>query len=100
MKRIYKISINVLMFGWILLVLVNTFSSNLEPNTAITLSMIAMAICLAGGILSLILTGNNDFWKSLEELEELKQEYRESIVKYNKVKEKLINKILENEKNN
>lgn len=97
MKRIYKISINLLMFGWCPLFLVAAISKNIPDNINTSILLIGVVLCMFGALLSMALATNKHFWKSLEELEELKQEYRKSIAEYNKVKNKLINKIIEQE---
>lgn len=97
MKKIYKISINILMLGWFPFMILSVLSRYLSEGMNIFLFTLGILICMIGGLLSLTITTNNDFWKSLEELEQIKKEHKESIKDYNNAKNTLITKILEQE---
>lgn len=88
----------ILILGWFPFMFLCAASIGYQWSLEVKMVIISLGIllCIMGGI-SLIILGGNEFWHDKEEIEKLKEKYRDSIKQYEETKTKLENYILKQE---
>ena len=79
-----KIAIWVLMIGWFPMMFICAWGVHLEPTARMLIFFSSFIICGAAGMSMIVRIGNPAFWRSFEDIEELRNDYRIFKAKYQK----------------
>ncbi len=100
-KTLFKISYYPIVLGWFPYMFIAAIGSHWSPEARLIVALIGFSLSFFGSVMSLIfLKTSSEIFKSIDELEELKEKYKNAISRYDKTSDELINKILETHENN
>ena len=85
-----KIAIYILMIGWFPMLFVCAFGIYMEPMLRTIIALSSLVICGVASISMIMVIGNPAFWKTFQEIEELKEDYRVFKAKYQKALQEFV----------
>ena len=83
-KHLLQIAFYMIVIGWFPFMCLSVWGLDQEPIYRVIIVLIGVGICLGCSLMILPLLKNNDLFKSIDELNEEKDNYREAIQRLNK----------------
>ena len=87
-KSLLMIGFYIIVIGWFPYMLLCVWGLNQEPIYRAVIILVGVSFCLFGSMMVLPLLKNDDLFKSIDELEREKVDYKKATEKlYNKIRE-------------